>query len=186
MGWNCLRTTATNGPIVHPPGDMWAWRAMVMMMPAGDNYWLVHQSSLAVLPAEKSGSSRRNGWRSENFAYQYLEYLKGFLTCRKILIHGTWGFTSHPKECVLRIFIALTDPSPRPGLNPRPLGPVAITLTTMLYWVKIHLSNSVCRWYDIVCCNQQQQLRCSLAITHSRRDSFVFFFTYLREFMVAV
>jgi hypothetical protein len=36
----CLRTAATNGSIVHPPADMLAWRAMVMMMmmmPAGDN-----------------------------------------------------------------------------------------------------------------------------------------------------
>jgi hypothetical protein len=47
-----LRTTATNGPIVHTPGEMWAWRAKAMMMPAGENSWLVHQSSLAILPAE--------------------------------------------------------------------------------------------------------------------------------------
>jgi hypothetical protein len=46
----CLKTAAANGPIVHPPGDMWAWRAMVMMMSAGDNSWLVRQSSLSVLP----------------------------------------------------------------------------------------------------------------------------------------
>jgi hypothetical protein len=39
-------------------------------------------------------------------------------------------FTSHPKEGVLRICIALKNPSPLPGLNPRPLGPVACTLTT--------------------------------------------------------
>jgi hypothetical protein len=32
-----------------------------------DNSLLVHQSSLAVLPAETSGESRRNGRRSENF-----------------------------------------------------------------------------------------------------------------------
>jgi hypothetical protein len=33
-----LRTAATNGPIVHPPGDKWAWSAMVMMMmPARSN-----------------------------------------------------------------------------------------------------------------------------------------------------
>jgi hypothetical protein len=31
---------------------------------------------------------------------------------------------------VLRIFIAFKNPSPRPGLNPRPLVPVASTLTT--------------------------------------------------------
>jgi hypothetical protein len=128
----CLRTAATNGPIVHPPSDksMWAWRAMVMMMPAGDNSWLAHQSSLAILPAERAGTSRRNGWRSENFTYQYLKYLKGSLTCHKILRHGTSGFTSHPKEGVLLIFIAFKNPSPRPCLNPRPLGPVASTLTT--------------------------------------------------------
>jgi hypothetical protein len=40
------------------------------------------------------------------------------------------GFTSHLKEGVLRIFIALKNPSPRPGLNPRPLGTLTSTLTT--------------------------------------------------------
>jgi hypothetical protein len=113
---------------------MRAWKAMMMMMmmimPAGNNSWLFHQSSLAVLPAHTSGASRRNGQRSENFAYQYLKYLKGPLTCRKILRHGTSGFTSHPKQGVLRIFIALKSPLPWAGLNPRPLGSVASTLTT--------------------------------------------------------
>jgi hypothetical protein len=79
----CLRTAATNGPIVHPPGNVWAWRAIVMMMLAGDISWLVNQSSLAVLPAETSGASRRNGLRAENFAYRYLKYLKGFLPAVK-------------------------------------------------------------------------------------------------------
>jgi hypothetical protein len=102
----------------------------MMMIPAGDNSWLVHYSSLAVLPAETSGASRSNGRRSENFAYQYLKYLKGSLTCRKILRHGTFGFTSHPKEGELLISIALKNPSPRPALNPRHLVPVASTLTT--------------------------------------------------------
>jgi hypothetical protein len=127
----CLRTAATNGPTVHPPGDTWAWRAMVMMMMlAGENSWFVHQSSQAVRPAQTSVASRRNGRRNENFAYQYLKYLKGSLTCTKILRDGTSGFTSHPKDGVLRIFIALKNPWPRPGLNPRPLGPVASALTT--------------------------------------------------------
>jgi hypothetical protein len=40
------------------------------------------------------------------------------------------GFTSHPKERVLRIFIALKNQSPRLGSKPQPLGPVANTLTT--------------------------------------------------------
>jgi hypothetical protein len=107
---------------------MWPWRAMVMML-AGNNSWLVHQSSLAILPAETSGASRRNGRRSENFAYQYLKYLKVNLICNKI-IHVTSGFTSHPKERVLGILIALKNPSPRPGLNSRHLGSVASTLIT--------------------------------------------------------
>jgi hypothetical protein len=89
------------------PGDMWAWWAMVVMIPAGDNSRLVHQSSLAVLPAETPGESRRKGRRSENFAYQYLKYINRSLTRRNILRHGTSLFTSHPKEGVLRIFIAL-------------------------------------------------------------------------------
>jgi hypothetical protein len=101
-----------------------------MMIPAGDNSRLAHQSSLAVLPAETSGASKRNERRSENFSYRYVKYLKGSSTCLKILRHVTSGFTSHPKEGVLRIFIAFKSLSPRPGLNLRPLGPVASTLTT--------------------------------------------------------
>jgi hypothetical protein len=35
------------------------------------------------------------------------------------------------EEDVLRIFITLKNPSPWPGSNPQPLGPVASTLTTI-------------------------------------------------------
>jgi hypothetical protein len=62
--------------------------------------------------------------------YHYLKYLKGSLTCRKILRHGTSGFTSHPKEGMLLISVVIKNPPPWPGLNPRPLGLVASTLTT--------------------------------------------------------
>jgi hypothetical protein len=60
---------------------------------------------------------------------QYLWYVNGSFTSSKILRHGTSGFTFQPKEGVLPIFMALKNASPRPGLNPRPLGPVASTLT---------------------------------------------------------
>jgi hypothetical protein len=43
---------------------------------------------------------------------------------------GSSDFTSHPKEGVLRIFIAFKNPSLWPDSNPQPLGPVASTLTT--------------------------------------------------------
>jgi hypothetical protein len=48
----------------------------------------------------------------------YLRYLKGSLTCRKILRHGTSGFTSHPKEGVLRIFIAIKKSIASTGFEP--------------------------------------------------------------------
>jgi hypothetical protein len=51
-------------------------------------------------------------------------------TCRKILRHGTSGFSSRLKEGVLRTFFALENPSPWPGSNPQSLGPVASTVTT--------------------------------------------------------
>jgi hypothetical protein len=104
------------------PGWYVSMEGHCVMIPAGDNSWLVHKSSLAVIPAETSGVSRRNWRRSESFAYLYLKYLKGSFTCRKILRPGASGFTSHPKEGVLRIFIALKNPWPWPGSNPPPLG----------------------------------------------------------------
>jgi hypothetical protein len=43
---------------------------------------------------------------------------------------STDGFTSPPKEGVLLILSPFKIHRPRPGLNPRTLGPVASTLTT--------------------------------------------------------
>jgi hypothetical protein len=40
------------------------------------------------------------------------------------------GFTSSPKEVMRLILSPLKVHSPRPGLNPRTLGPVANTITT--------------------------------------------------------
>jgi hypothetical protein len=42
-----------------------------------------------------------------NFADEMSRTWQDSLTCRKILRHGPGGFTSHPKEVVLRTFIAL-------------------------------------------------------------------------------
>jgi hypothetical protein len=71
IDYDGVRLTSQNGghhwPIVRPP-RVCEWRAVVMML-AGENSRLVYQSSLAVLPAETSGASRRNGRRNENFAY---------------------------------------------------------------------------------------------------------------------
>jgi hypothetical protein len=75
---------------------------------------------------------------SKNFYFQYLKYLKGSLTYRKILRHGTSGFISHPKEGMLRNFIALKKKSiASAGLNPRPLGPVASTLAPYFRFIPV-------------------------------------------------
>jgi hypothetical protein len=43
-----------------------------------------------------------------NLADKHLyQTTRGFLTCCENLTHGASGFTSHPKEGVLRMFIAL-------------------------------------------------------------------------------
>jgi hypothetical protein len=79
------------------------------------------------LPSETS--LERVGKGNENLVYSSPWDFKRSLTCHKILQHGPSGFTYHMKEGVLRIFIALKNPSPWPGSNPQPLGPVASTLT---------------------------------------------------------
>jgi hypothetical protein len=61
--------------------------------------------------------------RARILPIQYLRYLNGSLTCRKIL-QGTSGFTSHQKE------VALKSLSPRPSLKPRTVGPEASTRTS--------------------------------------------------------
>jgi hypothetical protein len=66
---------------------------------------------------------RRLGWEMAalNFAYW-------FYSCPKVLLHavnlrhGTDGFTSSPKEVVLRIFITLKNPSTSVGIEPANLG----------------------------------------------------------------
>jgi hypothetical protein len=69
-----------------------------------------------------SGASRRMGEGNENLMYPSPWDFKRSLTYLKILRQGSAGFTFHPKEGVLRIFIALKYPSPFPGTNPRPFG----------------------------------------------------------------
>jgi hypothetical protein len=46
-----------------------------------------------------------------------LLHFSGNLTCRKNLRHWADGFTSPPKAVVLRIFIALKNPSPSAGFE---------------------------------------------------------------------
>jgi hypothetical protein len=109
--WLRLCAVATNRPIVHVPGDIWAWSAMMEWYRQG-NFWIIHQSSLAILPPEsyssKTGSGEENKfWLTKHIVHTW----NGSLTFRKILPHKTHGFTSPPKEGVQRILITLKSPS---------------------------------------------------------------------------
>jgi hypothetical protein len=67
-------------------------------------------------------------------------YFGVIFTCYKILRHGTDGFTSPPKEVLLCIFMALTNPMSRLDLNPRTLGPMEIhELVVGLSWQRNNL-----------------------------------------------
>jgi hypothetical protein len=118
-------------------GDPWWWRCQLGTTP--------HSSTRALWQSYQQTQLGQVGGmdRVRILPIQYLRYLKGSLTCRKILWCGTFGFTYHPKEGVLRIFIALKNPPPWLGLNLRPMGPVASTLTTTpLRWMVQDLRNT--------------------------------------------
>jgi hypothetical protein len=117
------------GPIVHPRVIvMWTmvWWYRLGLTPNLSTRALWQPPVLSGGPVNRdiSGASRRVGEGNEN-----LVELQEIL-CRKIIRHGTSGFTSHPKEGVLRICILLKYSSPWPGSIPRPLGPMANILTT--------------------------------------------------------
>jgi hypothetical protein len=128
MGWDWrLRTAESTGLLFIPVWfAIWTmvWWHWLWLTPNSPTRTLWQpEVLLAILSAETS--LERLGERAKEVPWDF----RRSFTCRKIL-HGTSGFTSHPKEGVLRIFIALKNPSPWSGSNPLPLGPVASTLTT--------------------------------------------------------
>jgi hypothetical protein len=125
----CLRTAPITGllfiPRVNVSEDPWWWWRRLEITPdlsTGARWQSYQQRHL--------GRVREMDEGVRILRIHYLWYVNGSLTCRKILRHGTSGFTSHSKENVLRILIALKNLCPQPGLNLRPLGPVASRLTT--------------------------------------------------------
>jgi hypothetical protein len=136
--WSCRwgETTSLNcghqQAYFDPPGDIWVCRTMVEWFRQRKN-WFVHQCSLEFLPGESSSSSEEDrGKGMINFALRsFCSYLQViFFACCNILRHGASGFTSSPKEGVLRIFIALKNPLTLPGLNPRTVGLMAVLTIT--------------------------------------------------------
>jgi hypothetical protein len=130
MSQNC----GLYGPIVHPrviavcTMVWWYWLGLTPNL-STRVLWQPPVLSGSPVSRDISGASRRMDEGNENLVYLPLWDFNRYLTWRKILRHGTSVFTSHPKEGVLHIFIALKNPSPWPGSNLWPLGPVASTLT---------------------------------------------------------
>jgi hypothetical protein len=77
-----------------------------------------------------SGASGRVDEGNENLVYASLWDFKSSFTRSKILRYSTSGFTSHPKGRCAADSYCPKNPSPWPGLNPQPLGPVTGILTT--------------------------------------------------------
>jgi hypothetical protein len=111
MGWDRRLITAA---VVHPRVICNASHGRMILTEA--NSKLVYQSALAVT-RNISVASGRVGEGNENVVYPSPWDFKRCFTRRKILRHGTSGFTFHPKEGVLRIFIALKNPLPWSGSN---------------------------------------------------------------------
>jgi hypothetical protein len=95
---------------------------------------IIHQSSLAIISAEPFSSKSGGTWGSKLILpYEVsLSYFEGFLACSKILRHGANDFTSLWSKACCRFLSPLKIHFPRQGLNPRTLGPITITLTTIL------------------------------------------------------
>jgi hypothetical protein len=120
MGWDCRLRTAAVGLLFYPRVTAMWRRDRLGLTPnlTTKPLWVSPETSL-----ERVGDGRRK-W----------EFNLSF----RVLLHAVKSYDmGHPaliptqKEGVLRIFIALTNPSPWPGSKPQHLGPVARTLTTI-------------------------------------------------------
>jgi len=99
------------------------------MISTGEYSLFVHQSSLVIAASSHLVANQEElGERNDKFDFRNIlfSYFEVIFNRRKILGHGADGFTSPPKEGVLRIFISVKNPSPRHGLHP-----MAITLTSI-------------------------------------------------------
>jgi hypothetical protein len=81
---------------------------------AGRGKLLTHPPELSGKPTSSHlGASRRNEQKERSLpCNHFIPRLQVIFTCCKILQHGASDFISHPKESVLRIFIALKNPLP--------------------------------------------------------------------------
>jgi hypothetical protein len=111
MGWDYVTELRPQAGLLFIPqvicehGEPWWWWCRLGIAP--------DSSTRALWQSYQQRHLGQGGGMDEGvriLPFQYLRYLKGSLTCRKVLRHGTSGFTSHLKEGVLRIFISIKNP----------------------------------------------------------------------------
>jgi hypothetical protein len=116
-------------------------------------------NSILMWPPESSG--RQSGDLGEKWPlWISLTSITGSIHARKVLLHavnlrlGADGFTSPPKEVVLRIFITLKNPLTSVGIEPANLGSSGSTLTTSpprstFAWHRVHIWQGILfiLWY---------------------------------------
>jgi hypothetical protein len=85
--------------------------------------WFSHQRHPVVTTRDSSGEAGKHGWEKWplNFAYEVSFHARKVLLHAVNLRHGTYGFTSPPKEGVLRILSPLKSNSSA-GFEPANLG----------------------------------------------------------------
>jgi hypothetical protein len=99
--------------------------SVLLCSPISNHPQFIHQTSLLWLQQRHLvGTLKETGreMTAEFCLSVSLSQLKGSLICRKILRYGAEGFTSTPKEVVLRIFIALKTSSLWAGSEPANIG----------------------------------------------------------------
>jgi hypothetical protein len=122
-----LWTAATNGPIVHPPGDIWAGEPWRNDVGRGE---LIHPPRLSC-NATSSNLVANQVYMAKkiiNLALRvfFFHSCKCSFSYRKILRHGADGLLPLRRKACCGFL------SPRPGLNPRTLGSMPSTLTIKL------------------------------------------------------
>jgi hypothetical protein len=82
-----------------------------------------HYYNVGVVLGFRSVSENTRCQNSRQDQHNHFHTSKGYLTRYKFLYHGADGFTSPPKEGVLRIFVAVKNQLPSDGFEPVNIGP---------------------------------------------------------------
>jgi hypothetical protein len=97
---------------------VWWYRLELTPNSSTRAFWQPPVLSSGPASRDISGASRRMDEANKNLVYPSPRDFRRSLTCRKMLRHVTFGFTSHPKGGVLRIFIDLKKSIALAGFEP--------------------------------------------------------------------